>query len=174
MLSNQDELMNQNGLRSYRKNKDALFKRPGHNGDDISRNTQHRGERTCGDHIQRLDMAPGWGMGSHAHLKSINLELFLSKVNTGAKTEADTEGKGIHRLPQLRIHTILRHQTKTLLLMPRSAYWRESDIAVSWGFARVWPILMQMLAAIHHTEHETPKEELGQGLKDLKGFVAPY
>jgi hypothetical protein len=32
---------------------------------------------------------------------------------------------------------------------------------------------MQMLIANHLTEQGTPKEELGTGLKDLKGFASP-
>jgi hypothetical protein len=40
--------------------------------------------------------------------------------------------KAIQRLPHLRIHLIYWHQTETLLLMPRSAYWQEPAIAVPW------------------------------------------
>ena len=90
---------------------------------DISWSTQQRGERTCRDHIQRLGMAPGWGMGPPTHLKNINPELFLSKENSGTKSGAETEGKAIERLSYLEIHPICRHQMQTLLLMPRSACW---------------------------------------------------
>ena len=44
-------------------------------------------------------MAPGWGMGSVTHLQIFNLELLLSKGNTGTKSGAETEGKAIQRLP---------------------------------------------------------------------------
>jgi hypothetical protein len=36
------------------------------------------------------------------------------------------------RLPHLGIHPTYSHQTQTLLWMPRSACWQETDIAVSW------------------------------------------
>jgi hypothetical protein len=58
--------------------------------------------------------------------------MLLSKGNTGTKTGAETEGKAIQRLPHLRIHPTCRHQTQTVLLMPRSTCWQEPDIAVSW------------------------------------------
>jgi hypothetical protein len=32
---------------------------------------------------------------------------------------------------------------------------------------------MWMLAANHRTEHRDPMEELGEGLKELKGFATP-
>jgi hypothetical protein len=51
--------------------------------------------------------------------------------NMETKCGAETEGKAIQRMPHLRFHTIYSHQTQTLLQMPRSARWQESDIAVS-------------------------------------------
>jgi hypothetical protein len=41
--------------------------------------------------------------------------------NTETKYGADTEVKAIQELPHLGIHLIYRHQTQTLLQMPRSA-----------------------------------------------------
>jgi hypothetical protein len=55
------------------------------------------------------------------HLKNINPEFLLSKGNARTKCGAETEGKAIWRKPHLEIHLIYRHQTQTLLLMPRSA-----------------------------------------------------
>ena len=47
-----------------------------------------------------------------------------NKILTGGNMEtkygAETEGKAIQRLLHLGIHPICRHQTLTLLLMPRS------------------------------------------------------
>jgi hypothetical protein len=40
-------------------------------------------------------------MGTPTHLKNINPEFLLSKGNAGTKSEAETEGKAIQRLPQL-------------------------------------------------------------------------
>jgi hypothetical protein len=45
----------------------------------------------------------------------------LKGGNTETKCGAETEGKSIQRLPYLGIHPIYRHQTPTLLLVPRSA-----------------------------------------------------
>jgi hypothetical protein len=41
-------------------------------------------------------------------------------------------GKATQRLPHLGIHPICRHQTQTLLWMPRSTCWQEPGIAVLW------------------------------------------
>ena len=54
------------------------------------------------------------------YLKNINSEFLLSKGNAGTKSRVETEGKAIQRLSQLGIHPICRHQTQTLVLMPRS------------------------------------------------------
>jgi hypothetical protein len=45
----------------------------------------------------------------------------LKGGNTETKCVADIEGKAIHRLPDLGIHPIYRHQTQTLFQMPKSA-----------------------------------------------------
>ena len=58
--------------------------------------------------------------------KSLPPSNFLSKGNR------ETEGRANQRLPHLVIHSIYRDQTQTLLLIPRSAYWQEPVIAVSW------------------------------------------
>ena len=69
--------------------------------------------------------------------KSVDASVLLrrgNKILTGGNTEtkhgAETEGKAIQRLPHLGIHPIGSHQSRTLLLMPRSAYCEEPDIAV--------------------------------------------
>jgi hypothetical protein len=51
--------------------------------------------------------------------------------NTKTKFRAETEGKVIQKLAHLGIYPIFRHQTWTLLQMPRSACWQEADIAAS-------------------------------------------
>ena len=65
-------------------------------------------------------MVPGGAMGSPTLLKNISTELFLYKGNAETKSEAETEGKVIQKLPHLGIHPICRYQTQTLLLMQRS------------------------------------------------------
>jgi hypothetical protein len=61
-------------------------------------------------------------MGPDMHLKNINSELFLSKGNAGTKNGGETEGKTIRRLLHLGIHHICRHQTQTVLMIPRTAF----------------------------------------------------
>jgi hypothetical protein len=57
--------------------------------------------------------------------------MFLSKGKIGEKeNETETEGKAIQRLPRLEIHPICRHQTPTLLLIPRSICRQEPGMAV--------------------------------------------
>jgi hypothetical protein len=89
----------------------------------FSWNTKQRGERTCRNHIHRLGMAPVWAMGPPSHLKNINLELLLSKENTGTKNGIETNGKAIHRLPHLGLQSTCSHQARTLLWMPTSAFY---------------------------------------------------
>jgi hypothetical protein len=45
-------------------------------------------------------------MGPHTHLKNNNPEFLLSKKNAETKSEGETEGKAIQRLPHLGIHSI--------------------------------------------------------------------
>jgi hypothetical protein len=69
------------------------------------------------------------------------------------------------------IHPICRHQTQTWLLMPRSACWQESEIAVFWDTLPE-PDQYRLQPTISLST-ETPTEELGQGLKELKRFTTP-
>jgi hypothetical protein len=57
---------------------------------DFSQNTQQRGDITCRDHFQKLDMAPSRSMGPPTHLKNFNPEMFLTKGKTGATTTTTT------------------------------------------------------------------------------------
>jgi len=56
----------------------------------------------------------------------------LTGGNTGTKSEAGTEKKVIQRWPHLGIHPIWSYQIQSLLLMPRSTWWQEPDMDVSW------------------------------------------
>jgi hypothetical protein len=145
----------------------------GPNRDNISWNTQQRGERTCWDHIQWVDTVPGWEMGASTHLKNINPDSFLSKRNAGTEWNRDW-GMAIQRLPHLGIHPMCSHQNQTLLLMPRRACWQEPQIAVLW---EVVPEPDQYRCgcsqpAIRQSTG-TLIEELGKGLKELKGLATP-
>ena len=53
----------------------------------------------------------------------------LKGGNMETQCGAETKGKAIQKLPHLEIHPIYRHQTQTLLWMPRSACLQESGIA---------------------------------------------
>jgi hypothetical protein len=109
-----------------------------------------------------------------SHSKNINTKLFLSKGNAGTVSRTETEGKAIQRWPHLEIHPICRHQTQTLLLMPRSTCWQESSIAVPW---EVLPEPYQnrygCLQPTMGLSIRAPMEELWEGLKDLQGFATP-
>jgi hypothetical protein len=122
----------------------------------------------------RLGMTPSRWIGSPTHLKNINPELGPSKGNTGTKSEAETEWKAILTLPYLRIHPICRYQTQTLLLMPRTACWQGPVITVSWEALSEpdqYKYRCRCLQPIAGLSTETPMEELGEGLKKLKGFA---
>ena len=79
---------------------------PGCIGEDISQNTQQRGDRTCRDHIQWIGMAPSCGIWPPTHLNNISQELLLSKGIAETKSGAEIEEKTIQRLPHLGIHPI--------------------------------------------------------------------
>ena len=118
-----------------------------------------------------VETISSWGMGPPPCLQIFNPELFLSKGHTGTKCGAVTEAKAIQRLPQLGIHRIYRHQTQTLLQMLRSTCWQEPHIAVSW---EVLPEPDKYRGGCTQPNlrlsRETPVEELGEGLKELKGL----
>ena len=55
---------------------------------------------------------------------------------TETKSEAETEGMTIQRLPYLGIHPINNYQTQTLWQMPTRACRQKPDIVVSWGLCQ--------------------------------------
>ena len=115
-----------------------------------------------------------WRMGPPTQLKKFNPELSLSKGNAGTMSRAETEGKASQRLPYLEIQPICRHQTQTILLMPRRSFWQEPGIAIPWD-ALLEPDqyrcgYSQPSFALNHG---TPIEELGEGLKELKWIAIP-
>ena len=68
---------------------------------------------------------------------------------------------------RLLILVIWRHQTQTLLLMPRSTCWQESGMSVP------WPIQMQILIGNHLTEHEDTSERAGGRTEGAEGGCIP-
>jgi hypothetical protein len=82
----------------------------------------NKGEGEPVESISRGKARPQVGEWGHLLIsKNFNPELLLSKGNMGTKCGTEIEGKAIQRLPHLEIHPIYRHQTQTLLQMPRSA-----------------------------------------------------
>jgi hypothetical protein len=85
-------------------------------------------------HPQYLDIASSGiaGLYTNSSLSKIfNPKLFLSNGNTGTnKSGAETEGLAIQRQPFLGIHPIFKHQTPTLLLMPRNAPRRKGSLPI--------------------------------------------
>jgi hypothetical protein len=134
-------------------------------------------------HILRI---PKIQFTDHMKLKkkedqSVNTSILLRrgiKIPMGGDTEtkfrAETEGKAIQRLLHLGIHSICRHQTQTLLQMPRSACWQEPDIAVSWEAVPEADIYRgRCSSSTIGLNTGSPMEELEKGLKELKEFVTP-
>ena len=68
---------------------------------------------------------------------------------------------------RLLILVIWRHQTQTLLLMPRNTCWQESGMSVP------WPIQMQILIGNHLTEHEDTSERARGRTEGAEGGCNP-
>ena len=80
------------------------------------------------DHM-KLKKKEDQSMGALVLLRRGNKILMGTNMKT--KHEAETEGKGIQRLPHQGIHPIHRHQTQALLWTPRNPIRQELDIAAS-------------------------------------------
>jgi hypothetical protein len=68
-------------------------------------------------------------VGASVLLKKENK--ILMGANMESKCRVETEAKAIQRLSYLGIHPIYSHLTSTLLLMPKCAWCKEPDMAVS-------------------------------------------
>ena len=64
--------------------------------------------------------------------------------NTETKCGVVTEGKAMQRLLHLGIYPMYSHQTQTLLWIPISGCWQESDRSMR-GSARAWQVQRRML-----------------------------
>jgi hypothetical protein len=140
------------------------------NGDDLSWNTQQRGDRPPSVNRHSCQLKDG---ASHAS-QNIIPEMFLSKGKTETKNGTETGGKAIQRLPHLGIHPICRHQTPTLLLISGSICQQEPGMAIPW---EVLQAPDQYRCRCPQTTIKwslgAPMEELRGGLKDLKGIATP-
>ena len=67
-----------------------------------------------------VDRHGPWLRDGATYFKNFNPELVLSKKDTETKSGAETEGKAVQRQPYLGILPICKHQTQTLLLMPKA------------------------------------------------------
>ena len=112
-------------------------------------------------------------------LKINDASVLLRKGNEilkggNTKCGAETEGKAIQRLPHLGIHPICRHQTQTLLLMPRSTCWQEPGIVIPCeAVPEPDQYKCRCMQLTIRLSTRTPMEELGEGLKELKGLATP-
>ena len=80
---------------------------------------------------QYIDMALSGGMEPYIHLKIFNPELSLSKRNAETKMELRLKERPSRDYPTMQtIHCIHRHQTPTLLLMPRYTCRQEPGMAI--------------------------------------------
>jgi hypothetical protein len=116
-----------------------------------------------------------WGWGHSSISKFLTQNGSCLKVIRGQSMEQKLKERiTIQRLTHMGSHTIYRQQSQILFQMPRSAYWQEPVIAVSWealpesdkhrsGCSQPTIRLCKV----------TPMEELKKGLKELKGFVTP-
>ena len=121
---------------------------------DISWNAQKWGARTYRDHIQRLGIAPGWGMGPPLH-KILTQNCSCLKEIWGQKVEQrlkETPSKDCPTWGSIPYAAIKSQQ----LLMPRSPCWQKPDMAVSWEAVRALLIQRWMLAANHQNENGNP------------------
>ena len=87
---------------------------------------------------------------------------------TETKFGAEMEGKTVQRLPHLRIHPIISHQTQTILHMPARFCRKDPDIAVSCEAMPVPGKYRRMLTVIYWMEHRAPNvgaRESTQGAK---------
>ena len=148
---------------------------PGPNGEDISQNTQERGDRTWRDHLQYIDKAPSWGMRLLTHLKIFNPELFLSKGNAGTKSGAETEGKKGH--PETaqtgdppHLQTPNPDTIADVKMCLQTGAWYSCSLR---GLANIWLRQMQKLTANHWTEPGDPNGKDREGLKELKEIATP-
>ena len=98
-----------------------------------------------------------------------------TEEDTETKCGTETEGKTIQRLPHLRIHPIYSYKTQTLLWMPTSACWSETNIAVTWEV-----LLVHDKYRGGHSQPVIelnpgyPMEELEKGSKELKELSATH
>jgi hypothetical protein len=112
--------------------------------------------------------------------QSVDISSFLrmeDKIPTEGVTEtkfgAETEGRTMQRLPHPGIHTIIRHQMRTLLHMPARFCWHDPDIAVSCEAMSVPGKYRSECSQSSIGWNTGPSiEELGKVPKELKGSVA--
>jgi hypothetical protein len=98
----------------------------------------------------------------------------LKGANMEIKCRAETKEKDTQRLSHLGIHPIYSYQTQMLLWMPRSACWKEPDMAVSWE-ALPEPYKYRGGCSYPTIELSTgsPIEELREGTEGVEGLWNP-
>ena len=100
------------------------------------------------------------------------LEYWQEKI--WRKRVEQSEGRAIQRLSHLGIHPIFSYQTQTLLWMPRSGWWKEPDMAVSWeALPEPYKHRDGCLQPTIGLSTGFSIEELEKGPKELKGISTP-
>ena len=114
----------------------------------------------------------GWALGTPTNLKIVNLEMFLSKGKTGTiKWNIDWR-KGHPETAPPRDPSHLQTPNSTTITDIKNACWEEPGMAITWEFLpapdqyryRYSQLTMWLSPG-------TPMEELGEGLKELKGIA---
>jgi hypothetical protein len=93
---------------------------------------------------------------------------------TETKFGAETKGWTIQRLPHPGVHSIISHQTQTLLHMPARFCWKDPDIAVP---CKAMPVSGKYRSGCSQSSigwnTGPPMEELEKVPKELKRSEAP-
>jgi hypothetical protein len=114
-------------------------------------------------------------MGPPTHVKNVNSELLLSKGNAGTESGAETERKTVQRLPHLGYPSHLQTPNPDT-----TANAKKYLLTVSWYICPLRgcaPKPTQYRCGCTQPTIRlsigTPIEGLGEGMKELKGFITP-
>ena len=88
---------------------------------------------------------------------------------TETKFGAEMEGRTIQRLPYPGIHSIIIHQTQTLLHTPARFCWQDPDIALLWVYANACQIQKWMLIVIYWIEHRAANGRAKESIQGAEG-----
>jgi len=132
-----------------------------HRNKQTKNHIQQRGERTYRGHIQRLGMAPGWGIGSPTLHKILTQNCSCLKEIQGQRVEQRLKERPSRDCPTWG--SIPYSATKPRhLLIPRSAWWQGSGVDVFWeALSEPYQYRYGCLQPTIAPSMGTPMEELG-------------